>query len=242
MNLISETPIRRLLALGGVVLAGGVALSGCSLIADASDDETSGTEVSSEQYDAVADAKAGDCLPEEMLVEDSSTFAVDCSDPTAFWTLTAIEPGAGLTAEADGSLADPTPIYDLCGESVAAQVPGATWSDWNLVYDKVTLEVNYLFCVEAIGNPSALGTTPTVPDAGECFNSQAAEFQYGVLACDSPDVDTTVVDVVEVDPAEWATAEADAESIAMDGCEGDWTYYSAAVDQFGRTAAIYCTN
>jgi hypothetical protein len=244
MNLNTETsgPIRRLLAVGGVVLAGSVALSGCSLLEEAASDETSGSEVSGEQFDAVAEAAAGDCLPEVMLGEDSSTFAVECSDPTAFWTLTAIEADPGLTAEADGSLADPTPIYDLCGESVGAQVPGATWTDWNMVYDQVTMNVDYLFCVEAIGNPSALGTTPTVPGAGECFNSMAAEFQYGVLACDSPDVDTTVVDVFEVDPASWATAEADAESIAMGECEGDWTYYSAAVDQFGRTAAIYCTN
>lgn len=244
MNLNTETfgPIRRLLAVGGVALAGSVALTGCSILEDAASDTSSDTEVSGDQFDAVAEAAAGDCLPETMLGEDSSTFAVECSDPTAFWTLTAIEADPGLTAEADGSIADPTPIYDLCGEEVGAQIPGAAWTDWNMVYDQTTFAVDYLFCVEAIGTPSALGTTPVVPNVGECFNSMAAEYQYGVLPCDSADVDSEVVDVFEVDPASWATAEADAESMAMGECAGDWSYYSAAVDQFGRTAAIYCTN
>lgn len=245
MNLNTETfgPIRRLLAVGGVALAGSVALSGCGILEDAaSDTSTEDTEVSGEQFDAVAEAAAGDCLPEAMLGEDSSTFAIECSDPTAFWTLTAIEADPGITAEADGTIADPAPIFELCGDEVGAQVPGAAWTDWNMVYDQTTLSVDYLFCVEAIGNPSELGTTPVVPAVGECFNSMAAEYQYGVLPCESADVDSEVVDVFEVDPADWATAEGEAESIATAECAGEWTYYAPAVDQFGRTASIYCTN
>lgn len=241
MNLTSETfgPIRRLLAVGGVALAGSVALSGCGLLEDAASDDAADTEVSAEQVDAVAEAQAGDCLPEAMLGEDSSTFAVECSDPTAFWTLTAIEADPGLTAESDGSLADPTPIFDLCGEEVGAQVPGATWTDWNLVFDTATGSVSYLFCVEALGTPSSLGTNPVVPDAGDCFNSTAAEFQYGTLDCGAAEVDSVVVDAVEVDSAEWMGADADAEALAGE-CSGDYTSYLPAIDQFGRTAAVYC--
>ena len=244
MDLNTETfgPIRRLLAVGGVALAGAVALSGCGILDDAaSSDSTDDTEVNSDQYDAAADAAEGDCLPEPPVGGDNSTFAIDCSDPTAFWTLTAIEADPGITAEADGSIADPTPIYELCGDEVGANIPGAAWTDWNMIYDQTTLNVDYLFCLEANGNPTADGATPVYPSAeGECFSS--ADYMIGTYPCDSATVDSTIVDVVEVDPAEWATAEADAESIATDECAGDWSYYIAAVDQFGGTAAIYCTN
>lgn len=242
MNLSTESfgPIRRLLAVGGIALAGSVALTGCGILEDAASDSATDNEVSGEQVDAVAEAAAGDCLPEAMLGADTSTFAVPCDDPTAFWSITAIEADPGLTATSDGaSLTDPQPIFDMCGEEVGAQVPGATWTDWSMVYDQTTFAVDYIFCVEALGVPSALGTTPTVPDVDECFNSMAGEYQYGTLACDSADVDSTVVDVVEVDPAEWMGADANAEAIAGE-CSGDWMSYLPAVDQFGRTAAVYC--
>ncbi|HEX2144973.1 MAG TPA: hypothetical protein VHG10_10745 [Glycomyces sp.] len=242
MNSSTESfgPIRRLLAVGGVAIAGTVALSGCGILEDAASDSSSDTEVSDEQFDAVAEAAEGDCLPEAMLSEESSTFAVECSDPTAFWTLTAIEADPAVTASSDGSVADPQPIYDLCGETVGAQTPGAAWTDWNMVYDTTTLTVDYLFCVEAIGNPTAAGTNPVVPDAGECFNSMSvsSEFHYGTLPCDSADVDTVVVDAIAVDQAEWAMA--DAETISAD-CSGEWTYFQPATDQFGRTTAVYCS-
>jgi hypothetical protein len=242
MNLNSETlgPIRRILAVGGVALAGSIALTGCGILEDAASDSTTDNEVSDEQVDAVADAKVGDCLPEEMISADPSIFAVDCSDPTAFWTITAFEADPGLTANTDGSsLTDPQPVFDMCGETVGAQVPGATWTDWSMIYDQTTYTVDYIFCVESNGVPSSLGTNPVVPAAGDCFNSMAAEYQYGTLPCDSPDVDSTVVDVVEVDPAEWMGADANAEALAAD-CSGDYTAYLPAVDQFGRTAAVYC--
>lgn len=241
MNLNTETfgPIRRLLAVGGVALAGSVALSGCGILEDAGSD-TGSTEVSADQVDAVADAAVGDCLPEAMISDDPSVFAVECSDPTAFWTITAIDHDPGVTADAGGSFADPTPVYDLCGETVAAQTPGAKWTDWNMIYDQVTLGVDHLFCVEAIGNPTAAGTNPVVPDAGDCFSSAsvASEFHYGTIYCCAPEVDNVVVDAIAVDQAEWATA--DAEAISAD-CSGDWTYYAGATDQFGRTTAVYCT-
>lgn len=243
MNLNSETfgPIRRLLAVGGVALAGSVALSGCGFLEEAASDDSSGTDVSADQVDAVAEAAAGDCLPEEMITSDSSTFAVECTDPTAFWTITAIEADPGLTATTDGyGVTDPQAVFDMCGETVGAQVPGATWSSWSMVYDPTDFTVNYIFCVDALGTPSSLGTNPVVPAAGECFNSMAKESQFGTIACDSPDVDSTVVDVAEVAPAEWMGADADAEAIATNGCSGDWTFFLPAVDEFGRTAAVYC--
>jgi hypothetical protein len=235
MNLISETPIRRLLAVGGVVLAGSVALSGCSLLADAANDDTSGTEVSGEQVDAVAEAKAGDCLPEEMLSQQDTTFTVPCDDPTAFWTLTAIEADSTAVATTDGSgVVDPQPVYDLCGEQVNAQVPGATWTDYSMIYNPSTYEVDYLFCVEALGNPSAEGATPTVPaNAGECTLSTTEQWNYGVFDCAAGD--STISSVISVDQAEWATVNPD--DLAME-CTG--SSYMPGTDQFGRTAAVFC--
>jgi hypothetical protein len=235
MNLISETPIRRLLALGGVVLAGSVALSGCSLLADAANDDTSGTEVSNEQVDAVAEAKAGDCLPEDMLSQQDTTFTVDCADPTAFWTLTAIEADSAAVATSDGSgVVDPQPVFDLCGEEVNAQVPGATWTDYSMIYNPSTFAVDYLFCVEAIGNPSAEGAIPTVPaNAGECTLTATEQWNYGTFDCAAGD--STISSVIAVDQAEWSTVNPD--DLAMD-CTG--SSYLPGTDQFGRTAAVFC--
>ncbi|WP_205324103.1 hypothetical protein [Glycomyces sp. YM15] len=236
MNLNTETfgPIRRLLAVGGVALAGTVALSGCGILEDAASDSTTGNEVSDEQVDAVAEAAAGDCLPEEMI-STGDTFAVDCSDPTAFWTITAIEADPGLTAASDGSsLTDPQPIYDMCGEEVGAQVPGATWTDWSMVYDQTTLDVNYIFCVEANGVPSTEGVTPTVPaNAGDCTLTSTMQWNYGTIDCAAGDA--AILDVIEVPQAEWATADVD--TIAME-CTG--SSYMGAEDQFGRTASVFC--
>lgn len=237
MNLNTETfgPIRRLLAVGGIALAGSVALTGCGILEDAASDSTSDTEVSEEQVDAVADAAVGDCLPEEMISADPSVFAVECSDPTAFWTITAFEADPGLTATSDGTgLTDPQPIFDMCGEEIGAQVPGATWTDWSMVYDQTTYAVDYIFCVEANGNPSAEGVTPTVPaNAGECTLTGTTLWNYGTIDCAAGDA--TITEVLEVPQAEWATVDADA--LAMECTGGS---YFPAEDQFGRTASVFC--
>jgi hypothetical protein len=236
MNFNTETfgPIRRVLAVGGLAVVGAIALTGCGILEEAAGSDTADTEVNSEQFDAVAEAAAGDCLPEEMLGGDTTTFAVECSDPTAFWTLTAIEADPGLTATSDGTLADPTPIFELCGDQTGAQVPGATWTDWNMVYDEISLDVSYLFCVEALGNPSSEGVTPTVPaNAGECTLTATALWNFGVADCATGDA--TLTGVIEVDQAEWETVDADALSAE---CTGS-SYYPAE-DQFGRIASVFC--
>jgi len=238
MNLNTETsgPIRRLLALGGVVLAGSVALSGCSLLEEAASDDTSGTEVTGEQVDAVAEAKAGDCLPEDMLSQQATTFTVACDDPTAFWTLTAIEADSSAIATTDGSgVVDPQPVFDLCGEEINAQVPGATWTDYSMIYNPETFAVDYLFCVEAIGNPSAEGATPTVPaNAGECTLAATEQWNFGTFDC-AAGGDSTISSVISVDQAEWATVNPD--DLAME-CTG--SSYLPGTDQFGRTASVFC--
>lgn len=236
MNLNSETfgPIRRFLAIGGVALAGSVALSGCGILEDAASDSTDDTEVSADQVDAVAEAKAGDCLPEEMISADPSVFAVECSDPTAFWTITAIEADPAVTATADGTgVEDPQAIYDLCGETVGAQVPGATWTDWSMIYNETTLAVDYAFCVEANGIPSSEGVTPTVPSAaGECTLLATTQWNYGTIDCAAGD--TVITSVIEVPQAEWETVDADA--LAAE-CTAS---YVPMEDQFGRTASVFC--
>ncbi|SDD96862.1 hypothetical protein [Glycomyces harbinensis] len=243
MNSNTETlgSIRRLLAVGGLAVAGAVALTGCGILEEAASDDTATDEVNSEQFDAVADAAAGDCLPEPPVGGATDTFAIECDSAEAFWTLTAIEADPGITAEADGTIADPTPIYELCGDEVGANIPGASWTDWNMVYDQTSGNVDYLFCLEALGNPTVDGATPVYPSAeGECFAS--TDYMIGTYPCDSATVDSELIDTVEVDPASWLGADADAESIAMSECSGDWSYYLPAIDQFGRTATIYCTN
>lgn len=237
MNLNTETfgPIRRLLAIGGVALAGSVALSGCGILEDAASDSATDNEVSNEQVDAVADAKAGDCLPEEMISADPSVFAVECSDPTAFWTITEIQADPGLTATADGSgVEDPQAIFDLCGETVGAQVPGATWTDWSMIYDQTTYAVDYVFCVEANGVPSSEGVTPTVPaNAGECTLTATTQWNFGTIDCAAGDA--VITSVIDIPQAEWETADVDA--LAAE-CTGS-SYYPAE-DQFGRTASVFC--
>jgi hypothetical protein len=238
MNLSTESfgPIRRLLAVGGVALAGSVALTGCGILEEAASDSGTDNEVSGEQVDAVAEAASGDCLPEEMLGADTSTFAVPCDDPTAFWSITAIEADPGLTATSDGSsLTDPQPIFDMCGEEVGAQVPGATWTDWSMVYDQTTFAVDYIFCVEALGVPSSEGVTPVVPaNAGECTLLDTAQWNYGTIDC-AQGGDATISSVIEVPQAEWATA--DANAIAAECASAS---YFGAEDQFARTASVFC--
>ncbi|MCD0444840.1 hypothetical protein LO763_14575 [Glycomyces sp. A-F 0318] len=242
MNIDTETfgPIRRLLAVGGVAVAGTVALTGCGILEDAATENTADDEVNSAQYDAVADAAEGDCLPEPPVGGATDTFAIACDDPEAFWTLTAIAADPGITATG-GSIADPAAVYELCGEEIGANIPGQAWTDWNMIYDQTTGNVDYLFCLEATGNPTVDGATPVYPSAeGECFSS--TDYMIGTYPCDAAGVDSTIVDTVEVQADAWATAEADAESIATGECSGDWTYYLPAIDQFGRAAAVYCTN
>jgi hypothetical protein len=228
-------PIRRVLAVSGIALAGTVAFSGCSLLDQAASEDTESNEVTNEQVDQAADAAPGDCLPEVYNGPDATAFTVDCDAPEAFWTLTAIEADPGITAEADGSIADPTAIYGVCGEEVNAQVPGKNWTDWDMIYDEVTLEVNYLYCIEALGTPTAAGVTPVVPsNAGECFST--ADWNYGVYDCADANVDATVASVIEIDQAEWATADYDA--LAMEQCTS--SSYFPAQDYFGRVAAVFC--
>ncbi len=217
MNLSTESfgPIRRLLAVGGIALAGSVALTGCGILEDAASDSATDNEVSGEQVDAVAEAAAGDCLPEAMLGADTSTFAVPCDDPTAFWSITAIEADPGLTATSDGgSLTDPQPIFDMCGEEVGAQVPGATWTDWSMVYDQTTFAVDYIFCVEALGVPSSWAPRRSCPQRRRVLQLHGRRVPVRHPACDSPDVDSTSSTSSRSTPAEWTAADANAEAIA----------------------------
>ncbi|GAA2267830.1 hypothetical protein GCM10009853_021370 [Glycomyces scopariae] len=228
-------PFRRLLAVGGVALAGTVALTGCSLLESASPDDTESNEVTDEQADQAADAAPGDCLPEVYNGPDATAFTVECDAPEAFWTLTAIEKDPAVTASADGSIEDPAGIYALCGDEVNAQLPGKPWTDWDMIYDPTSLKVDYLYCIEALGTPNAAGVTPVVPsNAGECFST--ADWNIGVYDCADPLVDATLVSVIEVDQAEWETVDYD--TLANEQCTS--ASYAPAMDYFGRTAAVFC--
>jgi hypothetical protein len=237
MNIDTETlgPIRRLLAVGGAAVAGALALTGCGMLEDAATENTADDEVSSSQLDAAADAAAGDCLPEPPVGGPTDTFAIECDSAEAFWTLTAIEANPDVLATADGSVEDPAAVYELCGEEVNAQIPGQAWTDWNMIYDQTTLKIDYLFCLEAIGNPTPEGATPVVPSAaGECFST--ADFMLGTYDCNAGVTDATIASVITVDQAEWETVDYDA--LAMEQCTS--SSYFPATDIFGRTAAVFC--
>ncbi|GAA1693476.1 hypothetical protein GCM10009830_46630 [Glycomyces endophyticus] len=223
-------PFRRLLAVGGIGLAGAIALTGCGILDDAGSD-TDTTEVSGEQVDAAAEAAAGDCLPYEVLSEDPAVFEVACDDATAFWTITNIVADPDVTA-AGGDIADTQAIYDTCGEEVGAYVPGKPWTDWNMIYDVTTGAVDYLFCIEALDQPNAEGKTPVTPDTGDCMSSSDTEW-YQVDCADAA-ADTTVTDAIVFDTAEWAAP--DIEGAAANCAAG---YYELS-DQFGRTSGVLC--
>ncbi|WP_112135016.1 hypothetical protein [Glycomyces dulcitolivorans] len=222
--------IRRLLAVGGVGLAAAIALSGCGILEDAGSD-TDSTDVSGDQVDAVADAAAGDCLPYEVLSDDPAVFDVDCSGADAFWSITNIVADPGLTA-AGGDLTDTQAIYDTCGEEVGAYLPGKPWTDWNMIYDVTTGNVDYLFCIEALDQPNAEGKTPVTPDTGSCMSSTDTEWYQ--VDCADATADTTVTEAVTFDTADWAAPDVEGAAAA---CAG--VYYELS-DQFGRTSGILC--
>ena len=233
--------MKRLLSLGAVSLAA-VALAGCGVLepdsvdsadsVDSTDSVESNTDVSSEQVDAVADAEPGDCLPQEVVSSDPEVFEVDCSSPEAYWTITAIDGDTDATA-ALGDLTDHQHAFDLCGDEVGALLPGKPLTDWNMIYDQISGEVDYLFCIEALTEPDDEGRVAVVPAAGDCFASSDAE--WSTLPCDSALADYSVVDVVELELAEHDQADLDAAAV---GC-GDSAYYELT-DLFGRTSALLC--
>ncbi|GAB3997501.1 hypothetical protein GCM10029992_20550 [Glycomyces albus] len=102
-----------------------------------------------------------------------------------------------------------------------------------MIYDQVSGEVDYLFCIEALAEPDEEGRTAVVPAAGDCFSSADAE--WATLPCDSALADYSVVDVVEMELAEHAPADIEA---AATEC-GETAYYELT-DLFGRTSAILC--
>lgn len=221
--------MRRLPSLAAAALAATV-LAACAAPAEDAGSDDPG--VSADQVDAAAEAGPGDCLPMQAISEDPEEFAVDCSDPAAFWTITAIDGDTAATAAA-GDLKDYGPIFDLCGDEVGALEPGEPLTDWNMIYDKVTGEVDYLFCTEALTEPDEEGRVSVVPAAGDCFSS--ADSHWATLPCDSDLADFTVVDVVELELAEHAEPDLDA---AAAEC-GDAAHF-ALTDLFNRTSAILC--
>ncbi|WP_100447769.1 hypothetical protein [Glycomyces xiaoerkulensis] len=221
--------MKRLLALGAAGLAG-AALTGCSLLEDSGDSNDS-SEVSNEQFDAAADATEGDCLPLEMVGGDGSEFAVDCSDPEAYWSITAITGDTDATASG-GDLTDHQAIFDMCGEEVGAYLPGEPLTDWNMIYDQTSGDVDYLFCVESLSEPDEEGVAAVVPTTGDCFGSSDIG---ATVPCESEQAEYTVLDVVEMELAEHD--EAGIEEAAADCGQ---TAYFDLTDQFGRTGALLC--
>ncbi|THV27550.1 hypothetical protein [Glycomyces paridis] len=208
---------RRLLASCGAALA----LTGCGPFGDTD----SGAE---DAPIPVAEAAVGDCTARDVP-DDPEDFAVDCGSADAFWTITAIEDPDLIAV--GGTLPD-AEVFAFCGESIGAQVPGRAWTDWGMVADAVSGEVKSLFCLEAVGRPTAAGADPTAPSEGECLDP--ADDILGTYPCDSPEAAFTVSSVVAIDESEWGTADTAALASACGG------HAHEAVDRFGRTTAVYC--
>lgn len=227
----TETPrtVKRLLAVGAIGLAGAVALTGCSLLEG--DVDTDAGEVSNSAVNAASDAAPGDCLTIDFAGADDSEFSIDCEDPAAYWTVTAItdETDAEVSGEA---LVDNQPVFDLCGEAVGSLVPGQPLTDWNMIYDPTTGAVDYLFCTEAKTEANADGKTAAIPAEGECFNS--AEFGMWTTPCDAADADSSVTGFVELELGEYAATDLEEAAAA---CE--MSYYDL-IDQFGRASGVLC--
>ncbi|THV40788.1 hypothetical protein [Glycomyces buryatensis] len=217
---------KRLLALAGAGLLGVAALSGCNALSDAVDDASSEDPdaVNEEAYDAAADVVPGDCLTVDFMGATEEEFTIPCDDEGAYWEITEISADTGATATG-GTLSDNQPLFDLCGEEVGAITPGSPVTDWNMVYDETTGNVDYLYCTQAIGG--------IVADAGECFSS--SDFYSTAIPCDDAEADTEVASVVSLELGEYS--EDDLATAAAD-CTSSASF--PTTDQFGRSTGVFC--
>lgn len=148
-------------------------------------------------------AAEGDCMIQDWESSDSSlddptdSLIVPCDDPTAFWTITAVDDSIDTETDALGDIADFTEFTTMCGEEILARTPGQLWKDFYYIYTLGDYYIDYAFCLEAIDKADANGQTPRTPDVGQCFND--AEDWYTV-DCGAADAYYEVTDVLLVDP------------------------------------------
>lgn len=229
----------------GILLAGVLGVVGINMMRGGDDDEaasapstseaTSEEQPTTEEEPARPDAPATSCLPyEPVLAPFGFDLSAGCGSPDAFWRITNSSDTTGAAVNADGTLADTQVAIDLCGAEYAGPQLGELWKDWYFTYDSTTLVVEQLVCVEALGNPDAIGRLPIMPDTGSCFDDGD---QWWTVPCERPEAVYVVVDTVAIDPPQVMTLEEADRASAP--CSGGALFWQV-LDAEGRTTDVLC--
>lgn len=247
-------PKRNLGLIGGIVVGATVLVLGAVLLVTLNlrgdegdvaggDETTSSAEPSEEETSPQEDptteeatgSEVGQCLPYEPAISGDGLALVDCSDATAFWTITAQSYDVDAEVDAEGNLVDSQVAYDLCGAGWGAVYPGGTWQTWHTVYSSGVLDS--LYCYEAIGvaDPDDPARTPVIPDTGDCFDDSDSWWTVDCGAASALyEVDHTIT---YDDPVPMSKDELDAEGL---NCGTDW--YFSILDFEDNVLALLCAN
>ncbi len=222
-------------AVGTIVVIGIVIAVRVFMNDSGSSDDAGDTTLSNEEAEAAEQAQEGDCMPQEPGVATDADFIVECSDPSAFWTITTVDNEASVMISG-GDVMDVADAQGICGENVASRIPGQPWTDYNFVYDQTTSMTDQFFCLEAIQEPNESDQLPKTPDVGDCFDDSS---DWWTVDCSSASAVYEVVDAIPVDPpVEMTDADAEAEAA---NCSGG-AYYWPVTDLLGRTGGIICAD
>ncbi|MCD0443524.1 hypothetical protein LO763_07770 [Glycomyces sp. A-F 0318] len=249
-----EPPGRNLGLIGGIVVGATVLVLGAVLLVtlnlrgdgeDIADggEKTSSAEASEEATspqedpttEEAAGSEVGQCLPYSPTIAGDGLALVDCSDATAFWTITAQSYDVDAEVDAEGNLVDSQVAYDLCGAGWGAVYPGGAWQTWHTVYSSGVLDS--LYCYEATGaaDPEDPDKTPVIPDTGDCFDDSDS---WWTVDCGSGSALYEVQSTVTYDdPVPMSKEELDAEGLS---CGTDW--YFSIVDFEDNVLALLCAN
>lgn len=234
-----------IIAIAAVLVLGGLALIALNLTRDQDEPSASESQTETGEDEARPDLEGqeepgiagavGSCLPfEPVLIGVTVDLTTSCDSAAAFWEVTEASDTVDVTANADGTISDPQPVYDICGAEYARFDLGERWKDFYFTYDETTRAVEEFYCVEAVGNPDDQGRLPVTPATGDCFDDSE---RWWTVPCGDAGALYVVVDTVQVDPPAVMTVdEADAASAP---CSGG-AYLWQVTDIEGRTTAILC--
>nr|BFF27186.1 hypothetical protein GCM10025732_51510 [Glycomyces mayteni] len=232
-----------MLSIIGVIVVGIIVVVVKALIRDAGDsndanndtttDSATDTVLTDEQMEAAEAAEVGDCMTD---VTGSGDMVVECSDPTAFWTITLVSDDSGAEVDMFGDLTDSSVGGTVCGEEYLGWTPGELWKSYQYVYTEefegLGGPVDYFYCVEAIDKEDANGGRPVTPDTGDCTDGTLLTFDCSNASA------LYVVDAVEVynPPIDELSFDY---TTALGGCEGSGYYATPVTVDESFTSYVY---
>ncbi|MEU6247097.1 DUF1720 domain-containing protein [Glycomyces sp. NPDC047010] len=232
----------KVLSVIGVIVVGIIVVVVKALIRDAGDsndanndstDSSTDTVLTDEQMDAAEAAEVGDCMTD---VTGSGDMVVECSDATAFWTITLVSDDSGAQVDMFGDLTDSSVGGTVCGEEYLGWTPGELWKSYQYVYTEEVEglggPVDYFYCVEAIDKEDANGGRPATPNTGDCTDGTLLTFDCSNTSA------LYVVDAVEVynPPIDELTFDY---TTALGGCEGSDYYATPVTVEESFTSNVY---